>query len=348
MKTDLNTLRIDLAEPLFMTNPLFLHFCLWFLNHSKSYFDFENLEYVRDILQKYILSRIDTRSLRLKSVVAKYPALNIEEILQKNGKLTSNFFGDVLAKCHNVRALQLEYPESLDWVLTSTRQVLPSITYIVIGTRITISRVHEVLRINSLDYDFGTFMLHPRSSKEIWLPKLYRNLIHFGTDLSVKIRVPTTQCLSQMNHPNIKTISIMISPHYFSVRDTDSKLNTLPPFVHLQQLSFMSTHFAEGDILNLSGDQRIGNLPCLTHLSFIWCYGLESNLSKLFSSTWLHLTHLEFSKCHLNVHDLKVIGNVKKNHFPNLSSLTISLNSAMRKQTQYLKPRFFMLHTLYL
>ena len=350
MKTDLNSLRIDLAEPLFMTNLLFLHFCLWFLNHSKSYFDFENVEYVHDILQKYILSRIDTKSLRFRSVVVKYPALNIEEILQKKDRITSNFFGDVLTKCNNVRVLQLVYPESLDWVLTCMRQVLPLITCIVNGN-VVISRVHEILTVQVRGNSPKRFIYPLPYHKEFWLPKeislrkLYGNLLHFRTDLSVEIKAPIISHLSQLNHPNIKKLSLCGD---FFEAEIPRILIALPPFVNLQQLSFVFTDFIESAILNLSEAQRDGNLPCLTHLSFTCCDGLQSNLSKLFSSIWPHLTHLGFDKCDLNVHDLKVIGNMKENHVPNLSSLTISINSAIRKQTQYLKPRFAMLHTLYL
>ena len=122
------------AKPLFMMNPLFLNFCLWFLYHSTLYCNFQNVEKVCHIVQKFILGKIDTRLLSPPHIVIKYRAMNIEEI------------GDILSKCHNVRMLELESIDSLDWVLTSMKQALPLITYIAVKNCFVMNRIHNDLR----------------------------------------------------------------------------------------------------------------------------------------------------------------------------------------------------------
>ena len=97
----------------------------------------------------------------------------------------------------------------------------------------------------------------------------------------------------------------------------------MPLFVNLQRLSFNSIDFLTYEILSLSEVSRVGNLPCVTDLSFTNCKFLQTKLSLLFSSPWSRLTHLGLCKCGLNVEDYEMIGNIQDDRLPKLLSLSI-------------------------
>ena len=131
------------------------------------------------------------------------------------------------------------------------------------------------------------------------------------------------QLLLQLNLTNIKRIHIKKSGFYKG-RFWRAKLKAVPLFSHLQQLSFSSISFDPEEIISLSEASRVGNLPCLTHLSFAYCSSLGSNLSLLCRSPWHQLTHLGFQECSLNFEDLEIIANTQDDRFPNLLSLSIA------------------------
>ena len=344
---NLDSLRGDYSEPLFVKNPLFFHFCLWFLYHSGAYFDFGNMDQECDVLQKYILHKLDTRSLIFQDIVRRYPAINIEEILEKKDKLRSQFFGNILSKCHNVRTLQLESSNSLDWVLKSVRQVLPCINYIAVRNLFVMSRVQDVLTFVYKNQRNSNMVTQLELSKMFW-----KHLIYFGTDLSARIygfeNCDALFFILQLNHPNTTQVSVY-GRHQMVQTQTIRK--AMPQFVYLKQLSLASLEFDEEGLSYLSEAMEAGKLPYLTSLSFMACHGLESNLSKLFSSPWPQLTHLGFHDCGLSISDLQVIGNMDDDRFPDPSSMALSFNLSevtQKRSTEYLKKRLAIQKTLYL
>ena len=146
----LDSLLGDYAEPLFMTNPSFLYFCLWLIQSSKKYFTFENLRKVRDIVESYILERIDATLLDFQSISTKFPAINISKIIRKNDKAALSLLEAILFRCHNVRIFRLESNDSLEWVLPCLRHLLPHITYIAVENYCVMRRVHDILTMQTL------------------------------------------------------------------------------------------------------------------------------------------------------------------------------------------------------
>ena len=131
----IHSLQGDNVEPLFMTNPLFLYFCLWFLQHSVGYFTFKNLENVYHTIQDHILKRINITNF---NIATDFPAI---DIVNKNDKAASNFLGDILSKCQNVRTLRLQSIDSMDVVLMCMSKVLPSISCIMVEDICVMCRV---------------------------------------------------------------------------------------------------------------------------------------------------------------------------------------------------------------
>ena len=58
-------LGVDCQEPIFMVNPLFLHFCLWLLYCSEKYVSFQNKESTCETLKSFMQERIDCTQLHI-------------------------------------------------------------------------------------------------------------------------------------------------------------------------------------------------------------------------------------------------------------------------------------------
>ena len=272
----LDSLQGDNAEPLFMTNPLFFFFCMWFVQHSASYFVFKNIENVRQKVQNYILKKINTTYLDFPVIATRFPAIDIEKAVKNNDTAGLAIYSDILSKCQNVRALKLENSDSLDWVLTSMRHVLPLVNYFAV-THFVINRIHSVLIISR-----APSFESPMNTDAI--QSLHR---HFPTDLSLYISGfadatnDSLALLSEINNKTIKMVCVDSLQNTFYLRGRDV---ALPHFTNLHYLSFKNTTFDESEIFRLSQAQRTGNFPNLIDLNFTHCYGLRSHFSKLFSS----------------------------------------------------------------
>ena len=85
-------LGVDSQEPIFMVNPLFLHFCLWLLYCSEKYVSFQNKEIACETLKFFVRARIDCTQLHISDIVRLYPAIDFERAVNENDKLSMQFF----------------------------------------------------------------------------------------------------------------------------------------------------------------------------------------------------------------------------------------------------------------
>ena len=367
---DMKSLQGDHAEPIFMRNPLFLHFCLWFLYKSEKqereerHFEFQNIESVRDTMQNYFVKQIDVTTLVAEEVAKKFHVMNLEEIHEKQDELRLQFFQDILSKCSKVKVLQFENKNLLDWVLKSMRPVLPSMTCITVKDCFVMSRDHDLITIDR-DYDPDTDISVDRSHKEKLESCEARNAIsilgNYVGDLGEKLSLHTNTftnedtltLLSQLNHTYVH--EVRVCGKYCEGKPNSIERKTLPLFEHLKHLSFAFIEFDKNNISSLSDASQRKMLPCLTHLKFIHCTGLQSSLALLFRSPWRQLTHVGFHHCILDISDMKVIGNVQNDCFPRLASLGLSFSKygiisggIMQKvpSMEHLKERFDSLKSL--
>ena len=325
------------VEPLFMTNPLFFSFCLWFTQHSQGYFVFKNIENVHHIIQKYILNKINTSHLDFYSISSKFPALDIEKAIQNKDTTGLAVYGNMLSKCHNVRTITLESSDSVDWVLTSLRRVLPSITFIEATNCFVMKRIGNVLAIKNLLFSERTFLYIDT------IQVLHR---HFNTYLSLFIDgCYRNNCVALLSKLNTSLKTVCFDSHGDTLNQ--NRQEPLPPFTNLHHMSFKIISFHKDEICYLSKAQRDGNFPSLTDLNFTKCYDLKSNFSLLFSSPWSRLIHLGFYDCALDNKNYEMIGNMKDNLFPNLLSLSLAgvINSFA---LAHLRARFPTLESMYL
>ena len=206
------------------------------------------------------------------------------------------------------------------------RQVLPLMTYISVSDSFVMSRVHDVLTLETPSGPERELLLSSAESLNA-ISILCKHVSFFGAELTFYINhivdEGTLTILSHLNYTNVNKVCVYGTHCRGKPDKTEHKVMSL--FAHLQHLSFTNIKFNKVEISHLSEASRVGHVPFLTHLSFRYCDGLESNLSLLFNEPWSQLTHLEFLQKNLNASDLRVIGNMQDNKLPKLLFLILHI-----------------------
>ena len=116
-------------KPIFLTNPLFLRFCLWILKDNK-YQIFKNSSKIYNSLVTHSVGILNNAQLDTNRIAELYPALDIESASFRKDKLHCHFLNDILARCHSISILYLESPDVLSWLLESIDPVDLSMVHI--------------------------------------------------------------------------------------------------------------------------------------------------------------------------------------------------------------------------
>ena len=118
-------LGVDREEPIFLTNPLFLEFCLWLMNSTEvTSFPWE-VETVREPLITYIVGKIDNEYLNLGRHYKDFPALRLAAGSQLGyGEIVRNqivldLMKDALSRCSKIERLVLSGDIPYDELLSA-------------------------------------------------------------------------------------------------------------------------------------------------------------------------------------------------------------------------------------
>ena len=115
---------------IFMTNPLFLQFCLWLLHNGGKYFNFQRCQDVYNQLIDFCIEKINFASLDLTRIRARYAALNVKLAHDRKGKLHLKFLNDIIVKCDVLSDIVINHDDPLDWIFNSTKPILTGVRYI--------------------------------------------------------------------------------------------------------------------------------------------------------------------------------------------------------------------------
>ena len=297
----------DCKEPIFMMNPLFLHFCLWFLYSDQEYFSFENIYQLRGSLVSYCFKRIKFLE-DVTKIINTYPGLDIQGAFKKQDDLSLKFFKRLFQKLY--KGTDIIFPKSLEelkWILAmgSTHQHI-----IVPGLNIS--------RINQTEV-----FIHGEDThlSELVDARINVGRIHCQLTLSqVKsVNLPKFLCES------MKTLNIY--SNHTSAMLFDKPLPSSP---HLAHLLMRNLTIHENALGALCAAVSEGHLPNLTDFSIINCKGVAGKLSSLFRSEWPQLSHLKLCEIGLEVTDLDTLSK-HGSLFPNLKFLELSPNDYFRR-----------------
>ena len=124
----------DNETPIFLTNPLFLQFCLWFLQKSDEMFSFLRKQELYKTLVVYAAQKVDHEVLFLRVITNSFSALDnfpVELFGNLSGggqnEALLNFFGDILSECRSAQHLVFDLGFPIDWVLSSVETNLKSL-----------------------------------------------------------------------------------------------------------------------------------------------------------------------------------------------------------------------------
>ena len=111
----------DCKEQIFMMNPLFFHFCLWFLYSDQKYFTFGNKDQVCKRLVNLCYGKVSLHtSFTLDLIVIKqsFPALDVEQAFRLKDPVSLPFFQDVLQRYKAIKKLIMDSFAPLKWFLS--------------------------------------------------------------------------------------------------------------------------------------------------------------------------------------------------------------------------------------
>ena len=113
-----NLLSYFCNEPILL-NPLFFHFCPWFLHSDQEYFTFENRNQVCESLVMFCTGKNISTQVELSKVKESYPAIDIELAFANYDEMSLRFFKEMLAKCKTqIKAISVKFLHILQWILT--------------------------------------------------------------------------------------------------------------------------------------------------------------------------------------------------------------------------------------
>ena len=123
----------DDQTPIFLTNPLFLQFCLWFLQKSGEMFSFLRKQELYQSLVVYAAQKVDHEVLFLRVITNTFSALDnfpVELFGNMSGggqnEALLSFFGDILSECRSPQHLVFDRGFPIDSVLGSVETNLKS------------------------------------------------------------------------------------------------------------------------------------------------------------------------------------------------------------------------------
>ena len=308
-------------EPIFLKNPLFLQFCLWFLQDDQTYFNFENRHQVYQGLLQFSLGLMNFPRLNMET----YSAFDISSTDVGIDKLRVRFLTDIIVKCNKTSKLILpdyedddgNYSEALDKILGLFNPILKAITCIKIGN----SKYHitsfedtemAIQARNSISNHVDIILKHHRSI-------MNEPAVHLDLD---EVEYST----NNVSYNCGKLLYVRSrSPVAGSI---ENAINYSPQFKHLCYDFFWFILSVDVMINELANAVKIGNLLTLSRLTISHCETMEGKIQLLFNLTWPHLKYLNFIGTPLSAADMEFLCltcNGPEKLLPNLTSLRITI-----------------------
>ena len=293
---------------LFLTNPLFFQFCLWFLRCSKKYLNFEDSSRIHDILTSACLQYINTTELDTLDIAEKYPALDIESALQTNDELRLKFLQDILVNCDKINLIvesdtmvymrkpyvSVGSSDILKWVLRSVGHMMKSLKLIKCG----VTEIH----VNHIPQKYVVVYSKIGSALVLNVILKHCNMSGFSVHLHLDLDNPL-KSLDECISGNLKTLHIRFQHQWES---------------------------------NLRHTVKGGCLKGLAYLSLIGCRSAKDISFFLFKSHLPELEQLNLLNTSLEENDFKTLSlacNGEKKTIPRLKCLFLTLPNQSRSQT---------------
>ena len=119
-------LDLESKEHIVLKNPLFLHFCFWFLSdrRNQEYFSAADMKTACRDLHTYVHKGIQRKVLNLRHIATTFPAVTVLGSLHSNDEINVEHFGRILEMLDKVQCVTLRHYDPIDWILTHIKSTL--------------------------------------------------------------------------------------------------------------------------------------------------------------------------------------------------------------------------------
>ena len=103
------------SDPMFMTDPLFLDFCLWFLCEKNCYIPIDGKNVILATLAEFCAQNLGSSCFRVEDITKLSPALDLRRAEKKNDELMFAFYLKFLEKLENANTIVLDFRYPREW-----------------------------------------------------------------------------------------------------------------------------------------------------------------------------------------------------------------------------------------
>ena len=286
--TEKDAKRLLGVEHIFTENPLFLHFCFWFLSGHCEYFTCGKKEVGCSVLHSTICERLTCRVLNLGHIATKYPALNILSSVHAGDKINLSHFGKILQNFDKLECLTVRYHDPIDWILD---QIKNTLTLIVVEDESQKSKYNLFPELLQSNRNNLSIVLSDQAYKAGILKYLLQRAVQWKRQPIVYLFLTRNRVdLSEILHP------YMYELHVISTVWTQTKVIAISDLVSCPFLTHLSItgHVALDESVMSVMDKAVRErkLSCIKSFA---CSNLPGRIRYLFGETIRStLTNLSF------------------------------------------------------
>ena len=305
-------------DPIFMKNPLFLHFMFWFLSEKRKtdYFPLGNTDKACEILDSYIYNKI-FRLLGSTQLTQEFPAIDFQRAFDSKDNINIEHFKRMLERFKNIKYLVHGGDAFHDWILN---HILPTChTLKVMIEDELLSDVNpELLKSGG---NTTNVLLSDKAYTAGVLEYLCEVAVQFNRQLVVYFFVTLYDIdLSNVLHRDIKELHIVGTGQVATAILAWNLIST-PFLTHLSVIGHVRLDPSVMSVIRK--EVREGKLPRLQSLSFPGM-NLKGQLKNLLDekANLTNMTQLNLAHCDLDKKDLEALCFASNNGLlPSLMSL---------------------------
>ena len=307
----------DCKTPVFLTNPLFLRFVLWFLLLSDEYFTFDGKQEAYYSLISYTAQLADEEILNLRIIANRFPALygfNVADV--------SSYFGRVLAQCRRIQHLILDFGFTSDSALSLFQNNLMSLESVEVWTNSDRIRRSSFLGDSDTKCESGnelsiTIEAYEDTFHDRVIMTIINHFEYLGKRFCFYIKSDCRKFGSFLDK----------RMHFLDIRGQTSLpcVKQVPLCSQLTHLSLRNINLSDV-VEGLSQALQSSKFPCLSHVWLVDSKNRSGFLPRLFRVQCPTLIHLNLGSP-LDEADTDFLTSVNVDPewsiLPNLSSLTL-------------------------
>ena len=301
----------DCINPMFMTNRLFLYFCLSLLK-SQTELVLSQKENIYEELKGFVVNKIGYVQLYMRDVGELYPSLNYAHVHKNKEEVVLEFLNDILSSCDKTKDLFLNHEFPVQELLSAMGSSFSNLSSIIFVNQHEILESRAILN-HTTDIDTSELNVILENQSVGCMNELSKFLdtsdkkysLHFITGYT---NVPMME-LSTFLEGNVSKLHFQQSvlTRFQNCLFSKSELPICKFLTHLI-MSSVRLQLADSVFKALSKAVQEGKMPNLSHLSFAnGGNKLKNKIPLLFQTQWPILTHLDLTSCELDNSDIQIV-----------------------------------------